>query len=130
MMTFSKKPRGMILFFTVLILGVTATSVVFMLSQSSVNGFLSADEEIKSKQVRSELFGCLDEVLAHYAAASTYVLPATIDLVTSTCTASVVANADQRTVTLTRVNLGITRRVVAIVNVGVVPITVSSVMEQ
>lgn len=124
-----KHPRGMILFLTLLILGVTATAVILLLSQSSVNGFLSIDEKIKSEQTRAELFGCLDEVLIHYAA-NPDDNPTTVDLASYTCTASVQINADQRTVTLTRTNLGITRRVVAVINVNSAPITVSSLLEQ
>lgn len=119
----------MILFLTLLIMGVTATTVVLLLSQSSVNGFLRINEQIISAQVRSELFGCLDEVLIHYAVDPDYV-PATVDLASHTCTASVQANGDVRTVTLTRVSQEITRRVIVAVNVGATPITVTSVLEQ
>lgn len=124
-----KHPRGMILFLTLLILGVTATAVILLLSQSSLNGFLSIDEKIKSEQVRGELLGCLDEALIHFAANSSY-SPTTIDLAAYTCTASIQTNADQRTVTLTRTNQGITRRVVAVINVNITPITVTSLLEQ
>lgn len=135
MISFRKKmnevgnPKGMILFLILLILGVTATTVVLILSQSSVNGFISIDEQTKSQQVRSELFGCLDEVLIQFAADSTY-NPTTVDLATYTCSASVVSTVNQRTVTLTRVNQGVTRRLVSVLNVGVSPITVSSTLEQ
>lgn len=124
-----KHPRGMILFLTLLILGVTATAVILLLSQSSVNGFLSVDEKIKSDQVRAQVFGCLDEVLIQLSADASY-NPATVDLATYTCDASIQTNADERTVTLARVSQNITRRIVAVVNVGVLPITVSSILEQ
>lgn len=129
MMSSSKQPRGMILFLTLLIMGVTATTVVLLLSQSSVMGFLRIHEQIQSAQVRSELFGCLDEGLIHFAANADYA-PTTIDLASHTCTASVQVNGDVRTLTVTRSNQGITRRVVAVIHVGVTPITVSSVLEQ
>jgi len=119
----------MILFLALLIMGVTATTVVLLLSQSSVNGFLRINEQIQSAQVRSELFGCLDEVLIHFAANADY-NPVTIDLASHTCSASVQVNGDVRTITLTRVSQEITRRVVAVINVGVAPITVTSVLEQ
>lgn len=119
----------MILFLTLLIMGVTATTVVLLLSQSSVNGFLRIHEQILSAQVRSELFGCLDEVLIHYAADPNYV-PVIVDLASHTCSASAQVNGDVRTVTLTHVSQQITRRVVAVINVGVAPITVTSVLEQ
>lgn len=125
----SQHPRGMILFFALLILGVTAASVILLLSQSSVNGYLSIDEKIKSEQVRAELYGCLDEALIHYAANPGYI-PATITLASYTCSASALVSGDQRTVTISRTNLGITRRVVAVVNVNISPITISSVLEQ
>ncbi|OGL64042.1 hypothetical protein A3C09_03155 [Candidatus Uhrbacteria bacterium RIFCSPHIGHO2_02_FULL_47_44] len=121
--------RGMILFLTLLILGVTATAVVLLLAQSSVNGFLSIDEQAKSEQVRSELFGCLDEVLIHFYADSNY-SPTSVDLASYTCVASVIANGTERTVTLTRTNSGLTRRVVVVLNTNVTPLTVSSVLEQ
>lgn len=119
----------MILFLTLLILGVTATAVILLLSQSSLSGFLNIDEKIKSDQVRAEVFGCLDEVLVHFSADANY-NPTTVDLATFTCTASVQTSLDVRTVTLTRINQNITRRVVAVIQVGVTPITVSSVLEQ
>lgn len=125
----SQHPRGMILFFALLILGVTAASVILLLSQSSVSGYLSIDEKIKSEQVRAELYGCLDEVLIHYSANASYI-PDVIDLASHTCSATALVNGDQRTVTVSRTNLGITRRVVAVVNVNITPITVSSVLEQ
>lgn len=124
-----KHPRGMILFFTLLILGVTATAIILLLSQGSVNGFLSLDEKSKSEQVRGELYGCLDEVLVHFAANPGYA-PATINLAAYTCTLTVQSNGDERTVTLTRTNGEITRRVVAVVQTNTTPITVSSVLEQ
>ena len=121
--------HGMILFLTVLILGVTASAVILLLTQNSVNGFLSIDEKIKSEQVRGEVLGCLDEVLVHYAGNASYV-PSAINLAIYTCNATVQTNGNQRTVTVTRTNQGITRRVVAVINLGVTPITVSSVLEQ
>lgn len=119
----------MILFLTLLILGVTATAVILLLSQSSVNGFLSLDEKIKSDQVRAEAFGCLDEVLIQLSANASY-NSATVDLATYTCAVAIQTNADQRTVTITRVSQTMTRRIVAVVNVSIQPITVSSVLEQ
>lgn len=121
--------RGMILFFALLILGVTATSVVLLLSQSSVSGYLSVDEKIKSEQVRAELFGCFNEVLVHFAANADYVSE-TVNLGTFSCTSVIQSNGNERTVTLTRVNQGITRRMTSILDVSVLPITVSSILEQ
>ena len=121
--------RGMILLFALLILGVTATSVILLLSQSSVNGYLSVDESIKSEQVRSELVGCFNEVLVHFAANADYVSEI-VDLGKYTCTSAIQSNGNERTVTLTRVNQGITRRMTSVIDVSVSPITVSSILEQ
>jgi hypothetical protein len=122
-------PRGIALFLIVLILGMTATATILLLSQTSLHGRLQIEEQIRTQAVRTELFGCLDEVLAHFPANPNY-NPTTVDLATYTCTATVQTNGNQRTVTLSRSNQNITRRLVAVVNVNITPITVSSVVEQ
>ncbi len=117
------------MFLTLLILGVTATAVILLLSQSSVNGFLVIDQKIKSDEVRAEVFGCLDEVLIQFSANASY-NPTTIDLASYTCASAIQSSGNQRTVTLTRVDQNITRRIVAVLDVSVSPIAVSSLLEQ
>lgn len=125
----SHPPRGMILFFVLIILGVTATAVILLLSQSSLNGLTSANEKIQSVQARSEVFGCLDEVLIQFTGDANY-SPTSVGMGAYTCTASVQSNGTVRTVTLTRTNQNITRRVIATLDVSTSPFTVSSILEQ
>lgn len=121
-------PRGVILIYVVLILGSVSLAAMAMLARGGIHAFADSTEGSASFAVRSELLGCLDEVLIQLQKDDLYA-PANVSTGYATCQLSMATPASgQRTATLTLTEGSVTRRVVAHVTLS--PFSVTQVVEQ
>lgn len=123
----SRYPRGIILLFLVLLLGITGTAVVFMLAQVHIGAVGGAYEQGESAKVRAAVFGCLDEILIQFSKDPNY-QTATVATATATCT-SVITNlgGNNRQIRVTNTTSQIVRSLTATIQVS--PVVVIEILE-
>jgi len=90
-----RKPKGIILLYTVLILGSTSLLAVAIIAQASLGGFLDANDELIALQARSSVMGCADEFIIQLKKDPDYA-PATIVTPSATCNLTVTPSGTAR----------------------------------
>jgi hypothetical protein len=104
------RPHGVILLYTMLILGATSVLAVAIIAQASLGGFIDVNEELSALQARSAVMGCADEFLIQLKKSTSYA-PATIATGVATCNLTVTTNGTQRSGLITYTSGNITRGV-------------------
>ncbi len=121
-------PRGVVLIYVVLILGSVSLAALAMLARSGIHAFVDATESATSFSVRTEVFGCLDEVLVHLQGDDTFA-PPTVATGYATCQLAVTTPVSgEREVTVTLTEGLITRRIIADITLD--PFAVTRVAEE
>ncbi len=124
--TSMRKPHGVILLYTMLILGSTSLLAVAIIAQASLGGFIDANEEVVALQVRSSVMGCADEFIIQLKKSALYA-PSTIVTGSATCNLTVTTNGTNRSGLITLTQTNITRGVRVDVNTS--PFGVTQVTE-
>ncbi|MFA5945306.1 MAG: hypothetical protein WC802_00135 [Patescibacteria group bacterium] len=121
-----RSPRGVVLLYTVLIMGSVSLLAFAMVARGSLGGFIDANEELSALQVRSSAMGCADELIIQLKKSSDYA-PATIPVGTADCNLTVTANGNTRSGLITLTQNSITRGVR--VDTTVAPFAVTQITE-
>ncbi|MEK9155466.1 MAG: hypothetical protein AAB839_02340 [Patescibacteria group bacterium] len=120
-------PRGAILLFNVLIMGITSIVAAAVLARGSFEGFLDSNDALATWNTRADILGCFDETLIQLKKNNDF-SATTISIGHATCTLAIATPAaGQRTVTLTLTEGIITRKITATVTLG--PYAVTQVTE-
>lgn len=122
--------QGMILIISTLILGVISLTALFITSQGSLSTMLDANETLQSVQLRSETFGCLEELLIRIQAnpsfTATSITAGTNPIIT--CTVNIqTPQSGERLLTLSHTQNNITRRISTRVRVS--PVVILQITE-
>jgi hypothetical protein len=67
-----EQQKGAVLFFLVLVLGAASLSIFIVLARANLTGIIDVDEQERAIAVRSDVFGCMDEVLIQLQADSSF----------------------------------------------------------
>lgn len=121
-----RSPKGVILLYTMLIIGSASLLAFSILAQGSMGGFIDASDEVIALKVRSSVMGCTDEFIIQIKKNSSYA-PATIPIGTATCTLTVTTNGTTRSGLIKLTQSNITRGV--LVDVDTSPFAVTQVTE-
>lgn len=121
-----KIPRGVILLYTVLLLGIASVIALAVVSQASLGSFLDANTEIDALEARAEIMGCVDEFIIQVQKDADYA-PATLSTGSVTCDLTVTPNGTTRSGLLTLTEGDITRGVR--VDVETSPFSVTQITE-
>lgn len=105
-----RSPKGVVLLYTMLILGSVSLLALAMIAQGSLGGFLDVNEGVTALKVRSYTMGCADEFIIQLKKSASYA-PATIPIGVATCNLAVTANGTARSGLITLTQNNITRGV-------------------
>ncbi|MFA5946902.1 MAG: hypothetical protein WC813_02655 [Patescibacteria group bacterium] len=105
-----RSPKGVVLLYTMLVMGSASLLALTILAHGSMGGFIDANHEVATLQVRSSVMGCTDEFIIQLKKNSGYA-PATIPVGTATCTLTVTANGTTRSGLIKLTQNNITRGV-------------------
>lgn len=120
-------PRGVIVLFTVLVLGVVAISAATVLARASLEGYLDAVAAQQAWNTRAKVFGCIDESLIHLQADNDWA-PVSVTIGSATCTIAVTTpSAGTRQLVASLSENNVTRQATAQVTLS--PFAVTQVTE-
>jgi len=81
--------KGAVLLFSVLIIGLAAVAMMSALATSGLNSFVDSDQGVRAMEVRSKVFGCIDELLFQFSGNADYTTD-TINTLDAACTVAIV----------------------------------------
>lgn len=110
-MTIRNNNQGSVLLFTVLIVGFAAVAMMLVIATSGINSFADSSQQVRSADVRTKLFGCMEELLLELNEDPDY-SPTSIDTLDAVCTVTIVnEGGDNRSADITYSEGNITRTV-------------------
>lgn len=103
--------KGGVLLFSVLMIGLAAIAMMATLATAGINSFVDADQQVSATIVRTDLFGCVDELLLQLNE-DPDVSPVSVSIPSATCSVALVnEGGDNRSADLSLTQGSITRSV-------------------
>lgn len=108
-MTIRNNKQGSVLLFTVLIVGFAAVAMMIVIATAGINSFADSSQQVSSTDVRTKLFGCMEELLLELNEDPDY-SPTSIDTLDAVCSVAIVnEGGDNRSADITYSEGNITR---------------------
>lgn len=120
-------PKGAVLLFNVLVMGVVAVAAAAVLARGSFEGFLGSTDTLAAWNTRADVFGCIDEAIIHLKKDNNFSV-VSLSTGSATCTISITTpSAGLRSVVASLTEGDITRQATASITLS--PFAVTQITE-
>ncbi len=120
-------PKGAVLLFNVLVMGVVAVAAAAVLARGSLEGFFGSTDTLAAWNTRADVFGCIDEAIIQLKKDNNF-STVTLSTGTATCTISITTpGAGLRSVVASLTEGDVTRQATASITLS--PFAVTQITE-